>query len=82
MFRINLGQEFESMRRMSIIQQFQMSADSLFEAYDTRDVNEAVKYAKDNSEKKITDGFDDCMAEVKELFIKAIDWLEKNGRKI
>jgi hypothetical protein len=82
MFRINLDQEFESMRRMSIIQQFQMSADSLFETYDTRDVNEAVKYAKDNSEKIATDGFDDCMLEVKELFIKAIEWLEKNGRKI
>lgn len=82
MFRINLDQEFEAMRQMSILQQFQMSADSLFETYDTRDVNTAVKYAKDNSEKKTTDGFDACMIEVKELFIKAIEWLEKNGRKI
>jgi hypothetical protein len=72
----------EDLMRQQTMHQFQMAADSLIDNYDFRDVKEAIKFAKDNSEKKATQDFDECMLEVRELFIKAINWLEKNGRKV
>lgn len=73
---------FDQLRQFLVFRQFQQAADNLIDNYDFNDIKKAMAHAKEIEPRRKTEGFEDCMSIVQNLFANTIDWLDENSKII